>query len=281
MGSEIPRQPDTAPPAPQRRPGSAAGQADMVIKAAATHAMVSAREADARSYRAMAVRDGHIVALTAEPDGADDLIGAGTVVIDDPGLTVLPTCDDTHTHLIFAGRAANDVQVADARNLGEFLDLIASRAATTADGQWIRTALNWHELQLAQRRLPNLQELDSAALDNPVLVKRGGHNDLINSAGLRLAGVTAQTRAPEGGVIDRDTTGSRPAGSRTARSHWSSSYCPRQASASRWRACGRRQPDTPPPASARSGTRPSTRTRSRCCGPPASAVPSPSAPRPW
>jgi predicted amidohydrolase YtcJ len=206
MGSEIPRQPGTATPAPQRRPGSAAGQADMVIKAAATRAMVSARETDALSYRAMAVRDGHILALTAEPDGADDLIGAGTV-IDDPGLTVLPTCDDTRTHLIFAGRAANDVQVADARNLGEFLDLIARRAAITADGQWIRTASNWHELQLAERRMPTLQELDSAAPDNPVLVKRGGHNDLVNSAGLRLAGVTAQARAPQGGVIGRDATG--------------------------------------------------------------------------
>jgi predicted amidohydrolase YtcJ len=50
-------------------------------------------------------------------------------VIDDPGLTVLPACDDTHTHLLFAGRAASDVQVADARNLGEFLDLIRRRAA--------------------------------------------------------------------------------------------------------------------------------------------------------
>jgi predicted amidohydrolase YtcJ len=205
MGSEIPRQPDTATPAHQPEAGTT-GHADMVIKAV-IHAMVSARETDARSYRAIAVRDGHILALTAEPDGADDLIGAGTMVIDEPGLTILPTCDDTHTHLIFAGRAANDVQVADARNLGEFLDLIARRAATTPDGQWIRTASNWHELQLAEPRMPTLQELDSAAPDNPVLVKRGGHNDLVNSAGLRLAGVTAQTRAPVGGVIGRDTTG--------------------------------------------------------------------------
>jgi predicted amidohydrolase YtcJ len=173
--------------------------ADMVIKAGGIHSMAETREADARRCKAMAIRDGQIVPLAPEPDGADDLIGADTVVVDDPGLTVLPTCDDTHTHLIGAGDAVNDVQVADARNLGEFLDLIRRRATTTPDGQRIITASNWHELQLAERRVPTRQELDSAAPRNPVLVKRGGHNDLVNTTGLRLTGVTAATPAPEGG----------------------------------------------------------------------------------
>ena len=181
--------------------------ADMVMKAAAIHTMTSAREADARSFRAMAVRDGRIVALSPDRDGADDLIGSGTVVIDDPGLTVLPTCDDTHTHLLFAGRAASDVQVADAKDLGEFLDLIRRRAAHTPRGQWIRVGSNWHELQLAERRLPTRQELDSAAPNHPVLVKRGGHNDVANSMALRRAGVTAGTQPPEGGVIEHDAAG--------------------------------------------------------------------------
>lgn len=121
------------------------GRADMVIKAGVIHSMAQTRQRDARGYRAMAVRDGHIVALSAERDGADDLIGAGTVVVDDPGLTVLPACDDTHTHLIFAGRAANDVQVADAKDLGEFLGLIARRAASTPAG-----GVDPHRVELAR-----------------------------------------------------------------------------------------------------------------------------------
>jgi predicted amidohydrolase YtcJ len=179
----------------------------MVIKADGIYTMAETREADARRFKAMAIRDGRIVALALEPDGTDELIGRGTVVVDDPGLTVLPTCDDTHTHLIGAGAEVNDVQVAGARNLCEFLDLIRSRAAATPAGQWILTASNWHELQLAERRMPTRQELDSAAPDNPVLVKRGGHNDLVNTPGLRLAAVTAATPAPEGGVIEHDATG--------------------------------------------------------------------------
>ena len=161
-------------PRPRESGGARADReyADMVVRAGAIHSMAEAREADARSYQAMAVREGRIMALAAERDGADGLIGYGTVVVDDPGLTVVPTFDDTHTHLIFAGRAVNDVQVADARDLGEFLDLIARRAASTPDGQWIRTASNWHELQLAERRMPTRQELDSAAPGNPVWLGR-------------------------------------------------------------------------------------------------------------
>jgi len=212
MGPDAPQQPHPAPPAGQQEPSAREGDddhqsADIVIKAGGIHSMAEPREADAQRYQAMAVRDGRIVALAPEREGADALIGDGTVLVDDPGLTVLPTCDDTHTHLLGAGAVVNDVQVGDARNLGEFLGLIARRAATTPPREWIVTASNWHELQLAEKRMPTRQELDSAAPDNPVLVKRGGHNDMVNSEALRLAGVTAGTQAPEGGVIEHDATG--------------------------------------------------------------------------
>ena len=78
-------------------------RADMVIKADSIYTMAETREADARRFKAMAIRQGRIVALAPERDGADALIGVGTVVVSDPGLTVLPACDDTHTHLIGAG----------------------------------------------------------------------------------------------------------------------------------------------------------------------------------
>ena len=212
MGPDAPQQPHPAPPAGQQEPSAREGDddhqsADIVIKAGGIHSMAEPREADAQRYQAMAVRDGRIMALAPEREGADALIGDGTVLVDDPGLTVLPTCDDTHTHLLGAGAVVNDVQVGDARNLGEFLGLIARRAATTPPREWIVTASNWHELQLAEKRMPTRQELDSAAPDNPVLVKRGGHNDMVNSEALRLAGVTAGMQAPEGGVIERDATG--------------------------------------------------------------------------
>jgi predicted amidohydrolase YtcJ len=110
----------------------------------------------------------------------------------------------THTHLIFADPSIDDVPVGQAKNIDEFLELIRARAASTPKGQWIRTSAAWNESNLAERRMPVARDLDRATADHPVLVKRGGHNDVLNSFGMRLAGVTKDTPAPDGGTIVRD-----------------------------------------------------------------------------
>jgi predicted amidohydrolase YtcJ len=71
----------------------------------------------------------------------------------------------------------------------------------------IRPTANWQELNLAERRLRTAGELDHATDRHPVLVKRGGHNSVLNSCALRLAGITRDTSAPAGGEIDRDAEG--------------------------------------------------------------------------
>jgi len=161
--------------------------------------------------RALAVTGERISALSSEPNGLDHLITEHTAVVDASDATVMPAFDDTHTHLIFAAYSIHDVPVHQARTIPEFLDLIRRRAAVTPPGEWIRTTTNWQELNLAERRMPTLAELDQATSDHPVLVKRGGHNDVLNSHALRLAGITADTPEPPGGHIVRDEDG-RPTG---------------------------------------------------------------------
>jgi hypothetical protein len=146
-------------------------------------------------------------ALSPDPNGLDDWVGPHTTVHDLPGATVLPAFDDTHTHLIFAALGAHDVPVHQAHDIPEFLDLIRQRAKVTPEGEWIRTTTNWQELNLAERRMPTAAELDQATDRHPVLVKRGGHNDIVNSYALRLAGITEDTPVPPGGVIGRDADG--------------------------------------------------------------------------
>ncbi|MGF6885128.1 putative amidohydrolase YtcJ [Nocardia sp. GAS34] len=145
--------------------------------------------------------------MSDDPKGLDDLAGTDTEILDLPGSTVLPSFDDTHTHLIFAAHGAHDVPVHEARTITEFLDLIRQRAAVTPAGQWIRTTTNWQELNLAERRMPTADELDRATDRHPVLVKRGGHNDVVNNVALRLAGITTDTPVPPGGVIGRESDG--------------------------------------------------------------------------
>ena len=149
--------------------------------------------------------------ITAGPDGRRDLLaawrGPGTMVIDDPGLVVLPAFVDTHNHLMLAAQNILGVPVSQAADIPGLVRLIKERAARTPPGQWIRTAADWHELRLAERRLPTAVELDEATTDHPVLLQRGGHNGVLNSAGLRLAGIGRDTPDLEGGFIDRDAAG--------------------------------------------------------------------------
>ncbi|HWG24184.1 amidohydrolase [Actinospica sp.] len=176
---------------------------DLLIRAAAVHTRVPGQS----PQRALAVRGDRIVALSSDPNGLDELVSERTTVHDLPGATVLPAFDDTHTHLIYAGHSAYDVPVHQAHTIAEFLDLIRQRAAVTPEGRWIRTTTNWQELNLAERRMPTAAELDQATDRHPVLVKRGGHNDVVNNYALRLAGITEDTPVPPGGAIGRDPDG--------------------------------------------------------------------------
>ncbi|MGW4485111.1 amidohydrolase family protein [Amycolatopsis sp. NPDC004368] len=54
-------------------------------------------------------------------------------------------------------------------------------SARPPPGEWIRTTTNWQELNLGERHLPTARELDAATDRHPVLLKRGGHNDVRNS----------------------------------------------------------------------------------------------------
>ncbi|WP_093278757.1 amidohydrolase [Saccharopolyspora shandongensis] len=181
--------------------------ADLLVRCTNIRTLVAGQE----PQRALAVRGERIFALSADPAGLDGLVGTDTTVLDLPGCTVLPTFDDTHTHLIAAGDSAHDVAVDGARSIAEFLDLIRARAAETPTGKWIRTSGHWQELNLAERRFPTAAELDQATDRHPVLVVRGVHNQVLNRYALRLCGIDATTPDPEGGSIVRDGDG-RPNG---------------------------------------------------------------------
>jgi predicted amidohydrolase YtcJ len=176
---------------------------DCLIKAGAVHSMAG------ETYGSVGVRCDEIVAVSAEPDGLDDLAGRDTVVVDGRDLTVLPAFADSHEHLMEASRNTLLVPVDQARSVSDFTGLVSAAARDAAPGEWILTAMDWHESHLAENRLPTLAELNAAAPDHPVLARRGGHFAVANSAALRAAGVGADTPDPPGGKIGRLADGSR------------------------------------------------------------------------
>ena len=131
------------------------------------------------------------------------LAGPGAVQRDLRGRAVLPGLIDSHNHLLATGLNLDAVDLSGARTVADVAEALRRRAERTPPGEWVVTSSRWHETQLAERRFPTRRELDAAAPANPVLIRRGGHNIVANSAALRLGGVDESTPDPPGGTYVR------------------------------------------------------------------------------
>jgi predicted amidohydrolase YtcJ len=94
----------------------------------------------------------------------------------------------------------------DIATIEQMVEAIRRRAATTPEREWVMTSMSWHESDLAERRVPTIDELDAATATRPVLARRGGHLAIANTAALRRAGDDAATSWP-GGNIGRNADG--------------------------------------------------------------------------
>jgi hypothetical protein len=152
---------------------------------------------------AVAVWQGRVLA-TGKRVEIDALIGPKTRVIDLAGRLATPGLNDSHLHLISLGLTMDwvDAKPAAAPTLDRLLDQIGARAKSSKPGQWI-LARGYDQTKLDVRRHPQMSELDRVAPDNPVMLVRAcGHISICNSAALKRAGITAQTEAPPGGLIE-------------------------------------------------------------------------------
>jgi predicted amidohydrolase YtcJ len=132
------------------------------------------------------------------------LAGPHTRIVDLAGKTVIPGLADNHLHSAGGGPG---VDLSRARTLGEVLNLIAARVQQAKPDEVVVTNSDWHEAQLAEQRLPYRQDLDRIAPRTPVVVVRGGHEYILNSAALAKWNITRETRQPPGGRLSRDEQG--------------------------------------------------------------------------
>src|SRR6516225_7979598 len=74
-------------------------------------------------------------------------------------------------------------------------------------GEWVQGA-GWDEGKLSERRYITAADLDKVSPNNPVwLTHTTGHYGVANSAALRLANISRDTKDPEAGTIDRSPDG--------------------------------------------------------------------------
>jgi len=157
---------------------------------------------------AVAIRDGRFVAVGGDEE-AMALAGESTTVIDLGGKTAMPGIIDSHTH---PGSIASrfmevDCRAPPVRNIKEILGMVKARAMELGPGRWVLGA-NFNDSKLEEGRHITRWELDEAAPENPVfIVSDTGHQALVNSLALELAGVTGDTPDPPGGELERDGAG--------------------------------------------------------------------------
>jgi predicted amidohydrolase YtcJ len=155
---------------------------------------------------ALAVLNGRLVAV-----GSDAQVmlwrGARTRVVDADGARLLPGFNDAHVHFSDGGATLSAVQLTNVTSLEEFTQRVAEYAAQQPKGEWIRNG-NWDESKWLPAMLPTRRDIDVVTPNNPAALDRyDGHMVLANSKALALAGITAKTPDPPGGVIVRDATG--------------------------------------------------------------------------
>jgi predicted amidohydrolase YtcJ len=158
------------------------------------------------SAQAVAVLDDRIVAVGSNAD-VQLWKGSKTDVLDAGGKLLLPGFNDSHVHFIDGGMQLDSVQLNDATSAEEFKNRIAAHVGKLSKGEWMLGG-DWDETKWTPPQLPSKELIDPVTGDHPVFVSRyDGHMVLANAAALKLAGVTAKTADPPGGVIVRDAQG--------------------------------------------------------------------------
>ncbi len=169
---------------------------------------------------AIAVREGRILAVGSREQVLKHR-GPQTREIDLQGHALLPGFVDAHGHVVMGGLqglsanllAPPDGHVTDLASLQQSLrDWIAANAATVEQTRLV-IGFGYDNAQLAEQRHPTRDELDAVSSDVAILIiHQSGHLAVLNSKALAIAGISAATPDPEGGVIQRRQGSDEPNG---------------------------------------------------------------------
>jgi len=159
-------------------------------------------QGEVQQFTTLVIKNGKVVKL-----GSDTLKDSypDAKLIDAHGNTLLPGLIDAHGHVIGLGDNLSQLDVRGAISVDE----VTNKLKIFADKKqgWI-IGRGWNQELWADTRFPTAKDLDKVVSDRPVVLSRvDGHAIWVNSKVLELAGITAQTKAPEGGEIIKDEFG--------------------------------------------------------------------------
>jgi predicted amidohydrolase YtcJ len=135
------------------------------------------------------------------------LKGTLTRVIDAQGAAIVPGLHDAHGHFTGLGASLQVLRLRGTKNWEQIVGMVRRRAASARPGEWI-TGRNWDQNDWPEKDFPSHELLTNAAPNNPVYLTRvDGHASVANKAAMDAAGLTKDTKDPDGGRIIRDAAG--------------------------------------------------------------------------
>lgn len=164
---------------------------------------------------AIAVKDGRILAV-GDLASVTAFQTTQTKVFDLSGRTLLPGFVDSHGHVVMGGiqaLSANllsppDGEVTDIASLQDSLRTWARKNAEVVKKSKMIIGFGYDNAQLAEVRHPTREDLDAVSTEYPIMiVHQSGHLGVANSKALEMAGISASSKNPDGGVIQRDANG--------------------------------------------------------------------------
>jgi len=177
-----------------------AGEADVVYN----NGLVYTVDAVRMRAQAFAVRDGKFLAVGSDAD-MKSVTGKDTRVVNLHGKMVMPGLVDAHIHALRGALTALGLAFPVTSSVD---DIKAALKKFIADkklkkGDWVEGAKWQHDYHKL-----NAKMLDEVSPDNPVFLHDWtNHLAWVNSAALKAAKITKDTPDPQGGVIDRDSSG--------------------------------------------------------------------------
>lgn len=156
---------------------------------------------------AVAIRDGRIAAVGTSADLLAGVNGRARK-IDLGGRTIVPGFNDAHAHIWKIGHLLTSMlDLRRTASVAEIVDGVRRFDERLPQDRWL-LGRGYNEAALHERRPPTRHDLDRASPSRPVVLTRTcGHIYATNSAALAQAGITRDTEAPVGGVIERDAQG--------------------------------------------------------------------------
>src|SRR5581483_7188494 len=119
---------------------------------------------------------------------------------------------DSHVHLLGSGQRLAEVPLKNAKDEEEFGKLLREFDQKLPRDRWLLGG-GWDHDRALGGKLPTAELLDKYVPDRPVFLRRyDGHMSVVNTRVLKMAGITADTPDPAGGVVYRKPGSKEPTG---------------------------------------------------------------------